>query len=668
VIVGGGAHQQLIDVVETAWIELDGRPRLAARLWLPADALQVPVPAVLEFLPYRRRDNTAARDESTYPAFASAGIAGVRVDMRGTGDSDGLHDDEYSETEMGDAEAVIAWIAEQPWCNGSVGMMGISWGGFNALQVAARRPPALKAVISISSSVDRYNDDIHYRNGCHLGAHLGWATTMLGYISRPPDSDVVGERWRQMWHQRLNAIEPASLNWIAHQRRDEFWKHGSIGEDFDAVQVPVLVIAGWADGYRNTPGKAVAGLRTPSTALIGPWVHQYPHFALPRPRVDFHAEAARWWDRWLRGNANGVEDLPQQRAFIATAVRPTERAEREAGRWVGRDLGGDERIMRLYLDAGGTLSTERGNAGQVVVDTPETCGADAGAFFVVNPDTELPGDQRTDDAAAVVFDTPVLETAVEVLGRSRLRLRLAIDQPQGNVIARLEDVHPDGTSHRVAMGMLNLSHRPSNEAPRRMTPGRFAGIDMLIDDTGYRFVSGHRIRLALSTAYFPMVLPPPAHVCATIVLDGYSWIELPTPSDLVEITMEEPAEDLLPVYEQLTPSSARRDVVRLGDGTTVQTSMYGDTGEVVHPTNGMVWREIHESVATINADDPLSFRCNEHVTVMRRRNGIETRCVATGRLTSTTEYWRVEASLIAFENDGVVFERRWVRQIERDHQ
>ena len=153
--------------------------------------------------------------------------------MRGTGDSDGLYDDEYSETELADAEAVIGWIAEQPWCSGAVGMMGISWGGFNALQVAARRPPALKAVISIASSVDRYNDDIHYRNGCHLGAHLGWATTMLGYIARPPDSDIVGDRWREMWLERLDAIEPASFTWMAHQRRDDFWKRGSIGDDFE---------------------------------------------------------------------------------------------------------------------------------------------------------------------------------------------------------------------------------------------------------------------------------------------------------------------------------------------------------------------------------------------------------------------------------------------------
>ena len=221
------------EVIETEWIELPDGARLAARIWLPATARREPVPAILEFLPYRRRDVTAPRDESVYPAFAARGIAGIRVDMRGTGDSDGLFDDEYSETELADAETVIAWIAEQTWCSGSVGMMGISWGGFNALQVAARRPPALKAVISIASTVDRFADDIHYKGGCHLSAQLNWSTTMLGNIARPPDAAVVGPRWREMWRDRLEAIEPLIDIWLRHQRRDAYWKHGSICEDFD---------------------------------------------------------------------------------------------------------------------------------------------------------------------------------------------------------------------------------------------------------------------------------------------------------------------------------------------------------------------------------------------------------------------------------------------------
>jgi uncharacterized protein len=660
---------QPVAVLDAVWIELPGRPRLAARVWLPGDASTVPAPAVLEFLPYRRRDSTSARDESTYPALARAGIAGVRVDARGTGDSDGIYDDEYSETELADAEAVIGWISAQPWCSGAVGMMGISWGGFNALQVAARRPPALRAVISIASSVDRYNDDIHYRDGCHLGAHLSWATTVLGYMARPPDSDVVGDRWRAMWHERLEATRPASLIWMVHQRRDSFWKRGSIGDDFEAVQVPALVIAGWADGYRNTPAKAVAGLGGSSVAVNGPWIHRYPHFALPRPRVDFHAEAIRWWDRWLRGTDNGVDDLAQQRAFIAESVRPTERADREPGRWVARRLiGGDDTRLRLHLHADGRLLPTSGGRGDLVVKTDESCGAESGAFFVVTPSTELPGDQRGDDALAVVFDTAKLVDAVEVLGRSRLRLRLAIDRPLGNIIARLEDVHPDGASHRVAMGVLNLAHRHGNESPQAMSPGVAETVDLLLDDTGYRFVAGHRIRLALSTAYFPMVLPPPEHVAATITLGDDSYLDLATPKDLDDIDLPEPAEGLLPVYEQLTPGSADRTVLRSADGTRTTTAISGDSGEVVHPTNAMVWREVHTSTASISRDDPLSFELVEHVDLMRRRDGIETRCVASGRLTATAGAWCVQAALTAFENDILVFERSWTQDIPRDCQ
>ena len=657
-----------VEVVDTMWIELPGRPRLAARVWLPATATATPVPAVLEFLPYRRRDGTAARDESTYPALARAGYAGVRVDMRGTGDSDGLYDDEYSEIELADAEAVIAWVAQQPWCDGAVGMMGISWGGFNALQVAARRPPALRAVISIASSIDRYNDDIHYRNGCHLGAHLGWATTVLGYVARPPDSDVVGERWREMWLQRLHAIEPASFTWMAHQRRDAFWKRGSIGDDFAAVQIPALMIAGWADGYRNTPAKAVAGLGGSSTALNGPWIHKYPHFAFPRPRIDFHAEAVRWWDRWLRGEPNGVDALPQQRAFISQAVRPAERTEREPGRWVARNSVADDVRLRLHLRADTSLSPTSGRRGEVVVDTDQTCGADGGVFFVVDPATELPGDQRVDDAAATLFDTAPLAEAIDVLGRTRLHVRLSVDQPQANMIARLEDVHPDGMSHRVALGMLNLSHRGGNESPEPMEPGRGETIDFLLDDTGYRFVAGHRIRLAISTAYFPMVLPSPAGTRATIVVGDESYLELPTPTDLIDIDMPEPPEGLLPVYDQLTPGSSLRDVSRSDDGATVTTSIYSDTGELVHPTNGMIWREVHVSVASITSGDSLSFECREELTVVRRRAGIETSAIARGRLTATADEWRIEATLTACENDSVVFDQAWNKHIPRDHQ
>src|SRR5579862_9026190 len=181
--------------IEDVWITLSDGCRLAARLWLPAHADSAPAPAVLEYIPYRKRDYMRRRDEGMYRWFASQGYAGIRVDMRGSGESDGILHDEYLKQEQDDAVEVIAWIAAQPWCTGRVGMMGISWGGFNSLQVAALQPPALAAIITSCSTDDRYNDDIHYMGGCLLGDNFSWASTFFARVSSPPpDPRVVGDR------------------------------------------------------------------------------------------------------------------------------------------------------------------------------------------------------------------------------------------------------------------------------------------------------------------------------------------------------------------------------------------------------------------------------------------------------------------------------------------
>jgi putative CocE/NonD family hydrolase len=180
----------------TVWIEMSDGVRLAARIWRPEGSDETPVPAVLEMIPYRRRDGTLVVDEAIHPWFAGHGIAGLRVDLRGSGDSEGLLLDEYLPREQDDAMEIIAWIAAQPWCDGNVGMMGLSWGGFNSLQVAARRPPALKAIIAVGATVDRYNDDVHYKRGCLLNENLGWATGLFSFTTRPPDPSVVGEAWK----------------------------------------------------------------------------------------------------------------------------------------------------------------------------------------------------------------------------------------------------------------------------------------------------------------------------------------------------------------------------------------------------------------------------------------------------------------------------------------
>ncbi len=276
-----------IQEIENVFIPMPDGGQLAARLFLPIDAEARPVPAILEYIPYRKRDLMRARDEPIHRYFAAHGYASVRVDVRGSGDSGGVLLDEYSPEELDDALVVIDWISRQAWCAGAVGMMGISWGGFNALQVAALRPASLKAVITLCSTDDRYADDAHYMGGCLLNENMQWGSILTMSGAYPPDPEVVGNRWRDMWLERLDALQPFAAHWMSHPWRDELWKHGSVCEDYDAIEIPVYAIGGWADGYSNAVPRLLANLSCPRKGLIGPWAHNFPHDAVPGPSICF---------------------------------------------------------------------------------------------------------------------------------------------------------------------------------------------------------------------------------------------------------------------------------------------------------------------------------------------------------------------------------------------
>ena len=311
-----------ISVIEHALIPLSDGVTLSAMIWLPEDAEANPVPAILEYLPYRKRDGTTERDALNHPYFAGHGYGSVRVDIRGSGDSEGVLKGEYLKQEQDDALEVLAWIAAQPWCTGSIGMIGISWGGFNGLQIAARRPPELKAVISLCSTDDRYADDVHFMGGCLLVDKLAWGSTMFAINATPPDPALVGDKWREMWMDRLEGSGFWLEEWHRRQRRDDFYKHGSIAEDYSAIQCPVYLVGGWADGYSNPIFRMLANLHCPRKGLVGPWAHKYPNFALPGPQIGFLQECLRWWDKWLKGIETGIMDEPMVRTWVNDPVRP----------------------------------------------------------------------------------------------------------------------------------------------------------------------------------------------------------------------------------------------------------------------------------------------------------------------------------------------------------
>ena len=323
-----------VRTIEQTWITLRDGTRLSARIWLPEDAEQDPVPAIFELLPYRLNDGTAPRDSRHFPYLAGHGYACVRVDQRGTGESDGVMLDEYLPQEQADGCEVIEWIAAQPWCTGAVGMVGISWSGFNSLQIAAHRPPALKAIVTLCSTDDRYADDVHYDGGCVSSDMAQWAASMFMWNARPPDPAIVGERWRDMWIERMEGAPSFIDPWMTHQRRDDYWKQGSVCEDFSRIEAAVYAVGGWADGYTNAIPRMLEGLPGPRKGLIGPWAHAWPQAGPPEPTIGFLQEVIRWFDHWLKGEQNGIMDEPMLRAWIQEPLPPRTCYTEIPGRWI----------------------------------------------------------------------------------------------------------------------------------------------------------------------------------------------------------------------------------------------------------------------------------------------------------------------------------------------
>lgn len=657
---------QTFTVIENEWISLKGGVRLAARIWLPDRAENAPVPAVLEFHPYRKRPANL-RDESSFPAFAAAGIAGLHVDIRGSGESEGVIDGEYTPLELANAAEVIAWIAAQSWCNGNVGMMGLSWSGFNALQVAAMKPPALKAVISVASTVDRYNDDIHYKNGVHLSDQFSWAATMLSIMARAPDPSLVGERWQAMWLERLENEPFFMRDWLSHQRRNEFWKHGSICENFDEFSVPALVIAGWYDGYRNTPFKAVEGSPLKVKALVGPWVHEWPHLANPRPRADFVTEAIDWWNHWLRDEPNGASDTSQVRAFILDGARPTVNFERAPGYWIAKKEWHAPEMCDLSLDASCKLVPDPKQAatGRALLRSPLDTGTAAGHWYVTSSGLEFPGDQRIDDGGSLIFESDALKQEMVLLGAPRLQLVLSSDAPLANLAVRLLDVYPDGTEVRISFGLLNLAHRNS-EAPTLLTPGLDERVNVSLDACGYRIAPGHKLRVALSTAYWPMMLPPPYDATLSVELPSVK-LSLPLLGQHERIDVPEPAPvNPAPISETIAAGESRRWIERdLDNGLTHyrKVSRGARSRSLDHK---LVYGGDFEDKWTIGTSDPLSLTGECHRTSILSREGWETKTICVSRLSCTSTEWIISEEIEAHHNGVRVFGRTRSERIPRD--
>jgi len=664
------AFPESVQEIENTWIELSDGCRLAARIWMPESAPAPPVPAILEYLPYRKRDQTAPRDELTHPYMAGHGYACVRVDMRGNGDSDGLMHDEYLEQEQADCLEVIEWLTRRSWCDGSVGMMGISWGGFNALQLAARQPAALKAIVTVCSSDDRFADDVHYKGGCLLNENFSWGTTMMAFTSRPPDPALRPETWREIWLNRLRNLPFFCANWLGHQHRDAFWRHGSVCEDHGRIEAAVLAVGGWADAYTNTVPRLLEGLSCPRRGIIGPWIHKYPHFAPPEPKIGFLQEMLRWWDRWLKGIHNGVDQDPRMVAYVQDWAPPAAFYTERPGFWVTESAWPSERIegQFLYLDAP-RLQAPQPTESALRLRSPETTGTTGGRYCPIWTGPDLPTDQRSDDGCSLAFDTEPLAEAVTILGRPTLHVSIAASTPQANLAVRLNDVAPDGTTARVSYGVFNLAHHNGHQEPRALEPGERYAVSMPLDVAGHHFRAGHRIRVAVSTAYWPMIWSAPEATEIT-VFTGDSHLQLPvrTAASTDGISPFEEARSAPGMRSTwLRDPDNSRHIVRDATTGVVSVESMDDMGRYRIDDHSLEVETVARETYAIGPEDPASARAEAQWSITLARDGWEVRTETSTAMTSTADHFVLQATVRAYEGNECVFEDHWNREISRNH-
>jgi uncharacterized protein len=536
-------------VERRSWIPMDDGVRLAASLFLPEAATSGgKVPVVLEALPYRKDDATASYRPEYERLCGEYGYAVARVDLRGTGSSEGVAVDEYPASEQADLCRVIGWLAEQPWSTGAVGMYGTSYSGFNALQVAAERPPALKAVIAIYASDDRYTDDVHYTGGAaKLLDLVDYPLYMVALNALPPVPAIAGPDWRERWRERVEGLEPWILRWLEEQVDGPYWRQGSLRPGYERIACPTMLVAGWADGYRNATFRVLERLRAPARLLFGPWSHMATDSSLPGPRIDLVPEMVRWWDRWLRGERNGVDEAPPVTVFVRHPTRPAPDLDEHLGVWRDEPAWPPARATTRTLSLGAAAAP--GAAAPGAIDRLEV-RPDVGSSAWISCAGHLPfgqpSDQREDDAWSLTYDWEV-EEELELLGHSRLAVRVGASAPVAFVSAKLCDVFPDGTSALVARGFLNLTRRRSLTDPEPLAPGMVEPVELELDATSWVFPAGHRLRLSLAGSDWPNIVPPPGPVTLTVERDGSALalpvLEGPSPSPTPTLPPPRPNEE-----------------------------------------------------------------------------------------------------------------------------
>ena len=661
--------------IKEAWIPMPDGVRLAASLFMLADRDQsAKFPVLLEYLPYRKDESRQGRF-AVFSYFVARGYVVARVDIRGTGASQGkLIKYEYTDQELEDGKVVIDWLSKQPWSTGKVGMFGISWGAFNSIQMAMRNPPALKAIVALMGTDDLFHDDVHFIDGMMHVDSYEFGQDLANILPAPPDY-ILDEAY---FRNRFDT-EPWLLIYKRHQRDGPFWNRASLNSDYSSIKIPTFVIGGWYDGYRDSVPRMLQKLEAPVKGIVGPWAHAWPHQPYPKPGIEWRHEAVRWFDYWLKGNNTGIMDEPKLAVYVRK-WHPPGMVEKVPGYWRWEEGWPIDRTQKLvlYPHHNHTLSKAKFGKGSgqshKLLYIP-TVGVEASGN--VNWWGDFPWDQRGTDAYSLVYDTAPLEKDLEILGFPRAILYVSANAPQANWIVRLSDVAPDGTVTQVAGAGLNGAHRKSAEEPEALVPGQVYKLEFDLHFTSWVFPKGHRLRLAINNAIWPMIWPTPFAMTTTLAVDGLnaSHVILPVipQSDQPKPNFLPPVKDpKLPGYRALKIDeetiSGYAEIRRIErNPLSFQTCITASGAEgSVYP-----W-------ATIKYSENIVYEAQDNDPARARVTGknryiieLEDRTVtleADFSLTSDGQNFYYKYIRRALENGKLIREKTWEETIPRDHQ
>ena len=663
-----------VEVIDT-WIPMSDGTRLGARIWMPETVGSEALPVILEYIPYRKDDFTAIRDSSTIAWFADQGYVSVRVDIRGSGSSDGVLFDEYSEIEVSDGTEIIEWLANQQWCDGNVGMIGISWGGISGLLQASRNPEALKTVIAIGATEFRYYDDACYYMGCMIGQTIGWAAIMYGYNTRPPDPELIGDGWRDLWLKRIRSAPHYLVHWLEHQREDDYWRERSVGAEYSAIKIPVYAVSGHADCWPNTVARLLENLQSPTRGLQGAWCHRYPHLGIPGPQIGFLQDAKRWFDEWLKNESTGIMDEDAYQVYMQDSVPPKKFYENRPGKWVSEPSWPSPYVEVEPLFLGdGILTKSKPNPVELEISSPQTVGLESGEYmpwFAFGVSDELPGDQQVEDRGSLCFETNALENPLEILGNPELEITLKCDQSVALLAVRLCDVHPNGESTLITRGLLNLCQRNSKSSPEKLAPDKSYSVQVTMNHTGYVVPEGHRLRLAISTSYWPIAWPTP-YVTKITAVTELSLLNLPV---RIEKEHKEKQTQFLPpeTGKEMASTKLRefdeKRTLEVNPATSLhQLKIYTDNGKFRFSNNGIEMSSKCWQTYSIHPDDPLSAKAEyEWEWEFSRGDDWRVKTFTQTRLHSDENDFHLEYSVVAWEKEDEIYRASTYEKFARDH-